>query len=87
MSGDDAVWTDYLAWLRQADDLNDPAEVFRAYGRTLGARGIADPKAHLGVVLRLVRARPDAWPLMFRQDLPQCRAAFHAAPNALLSRP
>ena len=84
MSGDDAVWADYLAWLRQADDLNDPAEVFRAYGRTLEARGFADPKAHLGVVLRLMRERPDAWPLMFDKIFRSAAPRFTPAPNALL---
>ncbi len=84
MSGDEAVWTDYLAWLRQAVDLDDPAEVFRAYGRTLHARGIADPTAHLGVVLRLMRQRPDAWPLMFDKIFRSAAPRFLPAPNALL---
>jgi SAM-dependent methyltransferase len=84
MSGDDAVWTPYLDWLRQADDLNDPAEVFRAYGRTLDARGVADPEAHLAVVLRLMRERPDAWPLMFDKIFRSAAPRFTSAPNALL---
>jgi SAM-dependent methyltransferase len=84
MSDDDAVWSDYLAWLRQAVDVNDPAEVFRAYGRTLDARGIADPKAHLGVVLRLMRERPDGWPVMFDKIYRSSAPRFTPAPNALL---
>jgi len=83
MSGDDVVWTDYLAWLRRADDLNDPAEAFRAYGRSLEGR-VADPKAHLGVALRLMRERPDAWPLMFDKIYRSAAPRFTPAPNALL---
>ena len=48
MSGDDAVWTDYLGWLRQAEDVNDPAEAFRAYGRSLDGR-VTNPKAPTSV--------------------------------------
>jgi len=84
MTDDDVVWADYLAWLRQTEDLNDPAEVFRAYGRTLDGRGIPDPKAHLGVVLRLMRERPDAWPLMFDKIFRSAAPRFTPAPNRLL---
>lgn len=84
MSGDDAIWADYLAWLRQADDVTDPAEVFRAYGRSLDARGVADPKAHVGAVLRLMRERPDGWPLLFDKIFRSAAPRFTPAPNALL---
>ena len=84
MPDDDAVWADYLGWLRQAHDLNDPAEVFRAYGLALQAHGVADPTATLGVVLRLMRERPEAWPLMFDTIYRSASPRFTPAPNALL---
>ena len=84
MVSDDTAWTDLLAWLRQADDLNDPAEVFRAYAKHLEAAGSPDPKAELGVVLRLMRTRPDAWPLMFDKIYRSAAPRFNPAPNALV---
>jgi predicted O-methyltransferase YrrM len=81
---DDAAWNDFLAWLRQADQLEDPAEVFRAYGAALQQRGAGDAKAALGIVLRLMRERPDAWPLMFDKIYRSAAPRVTPAPNALL---
>jgi SAM-dependent methyltransferase len=81
---DDDAWARLLGWLRDAADLNDPAEVFRAYGRFLDTTGSPDPKAELGIVLRLMRTRPDAWPLMFDKIYRSAAPRFTPAPNALL---
>jgi SAM-dependent methyltransferase len=81
---DDHAWAGFLAWLRDAHDLSDPGEVFRAYARALDARGAADPKAELAIVLRLMRTRPDGWPLMFDKIFRSAAPGFNPAPNALL---
>jgi SAM-dependent methyltransferase len=81
---DDQAWARLLGWLRDAADLNDPAEVFRAYGRFLETAASPDPQAELGIVLRLMRTRPEAWPLMFDRIYRSAAPRFNPAPNALV---
>jgi SAM-dependent methyltransferase len=84
--GDDAAWTEFLAWLRTAPAANGPLEVIQGFQKSLVAKGTpqAEAERRLNVVLRLMRERTDAWPLMFDRIYTSKTPSFSTTPNALL---
>ena len=84
--GDDAIWAEYLAYLRAAPGANGPLEMIQGFQKNLIAKGTpqADAERRLAVVLRLMRERTDAWPLMFDKIYASTTPNFSTTPNALL---
>lgn len=85
-SADDLAWQRFLAWLRVAPPVSGPLEVLQGYQATLTTPGRppADVGREMGVVLRLMRERNDAWPLMFDRIYASATPNFDTRPNALL---
>ncbi len=85
-SSDDLAWQRFLAWLKAAPPAAGPLEILQGYRASLtGAGGSpADAERALGVVLRLMRTRDDAWPLMFDRIYASATPNFDTRPNALL---
>ena len=66
-SPDDLAWQRFLGWLEVAPPANGPLEILQGYQASLAAQGRApaDAGREMGIVMRLMRERNDAWPLMF----------------------
>lgn len=64
---DDPAWQHFLQYLRTAPALPGPQEILQHYGQTLAREGLeqADIQRRVGVLLGLMRRRPEAWPLLF----------------------
>lgn len=85
-STDDLAWQRFLVWLRAAPPANGPLEILQGFQAALVAQGRppADAGREIGVVLRLMRERNDAWPLMFDKIYASPTPNFATTPNALL---
>lgn len=85
-STDDLAWQRFLGWLRAAPPANGPLEILEGFRASLVAQGRppADAGRETGVVLRLMRERDDAWPLMFDTIYASPTPNFDTKPNALL---
>lgn len=83
---DDAAWERFLGWLRTAPPASGPLEILQGYQKRLvtDGRPPADAGREMGVVMRLMRDRNDAWPLMFDRIYASATPNFSTAPNALL---
>jgi len=83
---DDAVWQAYLTWLRVAPPANGPLELLQGFQKASVAKGTppAEAERQLNTVLRLMRDRNDAWPLMFDKLYASATPNFSTRPNALL---
>lgn len=83
---DDLVWQRFLAWLAVAPPANGPLEILQGYRASLTAKGLvpADAGEEMGSVMRLMRERNDAWPLMFNRIYASATPNFDTKPNALL---
>lgn len=85
-SADDLAWERFLAWLPVAPAANGPLEILQGYQATLATAGGSPGAAgrEMGAVLRLMRERDDAWPLMFNRIYASATPNFDTRPNALL---
>jgi len=85
-SNDDAVWQSFVTWLRSAPSANGPLELLQGFVKASVAKGTtpADAERELNTVLRLMRDRNDAWPLMFDKIYASATPNFSTKPNALL---
>jgi 2-polyprenyl-3-methyl-5-hydroxy-6-metoxy-1,4-benzoquinol methylase len=85
-STDDLAWQRFLGWLRGAPPANGPLEILQGFQASLVAQGRppADAGQEGGIVLRLMRERDDAWPLMFDKIYASPTPNFDTKPNALL---
>jgi SAM-dependent methyltransferase len=85
-SADDGTWKDFLTWLREAPPANGVLEIIQGYQRDLRAKGFEplEVDRRLNSVLRLMRSRTDAWPLMFDRIYTSATPNFSTRPNALL---
>jgi SAM-dependent methyltransferase len=85
-SADDAAWQRFLGWLKAAPPASGPLEILKDYQASLTAQGRApeDAGREMGVVMRLMRERNDAWPLMFDRIYKSATPNFDTRPNALL---
>lgn len=83
---DDVAWQRFLGWLRVAPSANGPLEMLQGYQASLTTQGRtpADAGREMGVVLRLMRERNDAWPLMFDKIYASATPNFDTKANALL---
>ena len=83
---DDQAWSDFLRWLKSAPPANGPLEIFNGYRAAVQSRGLpaADAERHLGAVMRLMRERDDAWPLIFDNIFTSRTPNFSNAPSPLL---
>ena len=83
---DDGTWREFLAWLRVAPPASGVLEIIQGYQRDLVAKGVEPPEAErrLNSVLRLMRDRTDAWPLMFDRIYASATPNFSTKPNGLL---
>lgn len=83
---DDAVWADYLAYLRAAPPADGPLELIQGFHKSLIVKGTppADAERRLAVMLRLMRERTEAWPLMFDRIYASAAPNFSTKPNAFL---
>jgi SAM-dependent methyltransferase len=82
----DAAWQHFLAYLRAAPPLAGVQEMFRHYQRTLGEDGLSQQEAErrVGMLLGLMRERPDAWPLLFDRIYASPAPNVVGQPNAFL---
>lgn len=85
-SPDDLAWQRFLAWLHVAPAANGPLEILQGYQASLAAKGFQpeDAGKEMGVVMRLMRERSDAWPLMFNRIYTSATPSFDTKPNMLL---
>ncbi len=85
-AADDLAWRRFLDWLRDAPPANGPLELLQGFQASLTAQGRApaDVGREMGVVMRLMRERNDAWPLMFDRIYKSATPNFDTLPNALL---
>ncbi len=85
-TADDLAWRQFLDWLRVAPPANGPLEILQGFQASLTAQGLApaDAAREMGVVMRLMRERNDAWPLMFDRIYKSATPNFDTLPNALL---
>jgi len=85
-SADDLAWQRFLGWLKVAPPANGPLEILQGYQASLTSQGLApvDAGRELGAVMRLMRERHDAWPLMFDRIYTSATPNFDTKPNALL---
>ena len=85
-SADDLAWQRFLGWLRGAPPASGPLEVLQGFQASLVAAGrpAVDAGREMGVVLRLMRERNDAWPLMFDKIYASATPNFDTRPNAWL---
>ncbi len=85
-SNDDVVWQSFLTWLRAAPPANGPLELLQGFVKASVGKGTApaDADRELNTVLRLMRDRNDAWPLMFDKIYASATPNFSTKPNALL---
>ncbi len=85
-SPDDLAWQRFLGWLKVAPPANGPLEILQGYRASLAAQGRepADAGREMGAVMRLMRERNDAWPLMFDRIYKSATPNFDTKPNALL---
>jgi len=85
-SPDDLAWQRFLAWLKVAPPASGPGEILQAYQRSLAVPGTTPVGIgpEMGTVMRLMRERDDAWPLMFDRIYKSATPNFDTLPNALL---
>jgi SAM-dependent methyltransferase len=85
-SVDDRAWSDFLGWLQTAPQASGPAEILNGYRAAVRSRGgpPAEADAQLGVVMRLMRERTDAWVIIFRNVYGSRTPNFSVAPSPLL---
>lgn len=83
---DDSAWQRFLDWLKAAPAANGPLEILQGYQKSLIAdrRLPAEAGREMGVVMRLMRDRNDAWPLMFDRIYASATPNFNTQPNGLL---
>jgi len=83
---DDVAWQRFLNWLKAAPVANGPLEILQGYQKSLTADGRPPAEAgrEMGAVMRLMRDRNDAWPLMFDRIYASATPNFSTAPSALL---
>ena len=83
---DDRAWTDFLQWLKKAPQASGPLEILNAYRTAVQSRGLPPEESdrQLAIVLRLMRDRTDAWPLMFDNIYVSRTPNFSTAPSPLL---
>jgi SAM-dependent methyltransferase len=85
-AGDDVVWQEFLTWLKAAPPASGPLELLQGFQKGLAGKGVPmqESEQRLNVVLRLMRERTDAWPLMFDKIYASATPNFSTKPNALL---
>lgn len=85
-SPDDLVWQRFLGWLKVAPPADGPLEILQGYQAMLAGQGTPLPEIGqaMGTVMRLMREREDAWPLMFDRIYKSTTPNFDTKPNALL---
>jgi len=83
---DDPTWQSFLGYLRDSPPANGPLEMIQGFRKDQVVRGAAPEEAdrRLNIVLRLMRERTDAWPLMFDKIYASTTPNFSTRPNALL---
>lgn len=85
-SADDLAWQQFVGWLKSAPPASGPLEILQGYQASLKADGRSpdDAGRAMGIVMRLMRDRNDAWPLMFDRIYASATPNFDTRPNALL---
>ena len=85
-SADDIVWQRFLVWLKTAPPASGPLEILKGYQASLAAQGRPPEEAgrEFGTVMRLMRDRNDAWPLMSDRIYKSTTPNFDTRPNAWL---
>lgn len=85
-SPDDLAWQRFLGWLKTAPPASGPLEILQGYKGSLAKQGAppAEVGREMGAVMRLMREREDAWPLMFDRIYKSATPNFDTKPNALL---
>ena len=83
---DDQIWQEFLAWLKVAPAADGPLEILQGYQKDQSAKGVPPPEIgqRFNTVLRLMRDRNEAWPLMFDKIYVSATPNFNTKPNALL---
>lgn len=83
---DEAIWTDFCAWLPTAPTVSNPVELFRHYRERQAAAGAsaAEIDARLTTVQAMMRARTDGWRLIFDNIYAHRTPGFTTQPTALL---
>lgn len=83
---DERAWADFLQWLKTAPQANGPLEILNGYRAAVQSRGLPpeDSDRQLAIVMRLMRDRTDAWPLIFDNIYASRTPNFSTAPSPLL---
>ncbi len=83
---DDQVWSEFLAYLKQAPTLNGPLEALQGFEKSLVATGVPTQESirQSGIVKRLISVRGDWWPLMFDRIYASDRPNFSQDPSSVL---
>ena len=81
-------WRAFLEWLPQTAPAANVEAVLRNFRVHLLARGLIAPETDqaLADVTRLMRTRPEAWPLIFDKVYSSPTPGFSTQPNALVAR-
>jgi len=86
-TSDERIWQQYLSWLPSAPPTDSVAQIYAAYQKRLLSDGVseADAKAHIAVIRKMSRTRPEARRIIFNNLYSNANASgFSAKPNALL---
>jgi SAM-dependent methyltransferase len=85
-SADDQTWGEFLTYMKGSPPVNGPLEMIQGFQRSLAAKGLQPPEIgqRMNTVLRLMRDREDAWPLMFDKIYVSATPNFSVKPNATL---
>jgi SAM-dependent methyltransferase len=82
---DERAWADFLQWLKAAPQASGPLEILSGYRAAVQSRGLppVESDRQLTTVMRLMRDRNDAWPLIFDSIYASRTPNFSTAPSPL----
>ena len=85
-AGADPAWQHFLSYLHTAPPLPGPQELLQDYQKALAREGLGrgEIEQRIGTLLRLMRKRSEAWPLLFDRIYASPAPNVSDSPNALL---
>jgi len=86
-TADEAVWKKFLAWLPTVPPSDNPGNLIGQFQRHLEKSGAspADAAASTPAIMRMMKASPDGWQLIFNKIYTSKTPGFSTKPNALLT--
>ena len=85
-TSDEAVWRRFLAWLPTVPPSDNPGNLIGQFQAHLTASGAKSAEAIASgpAIMRMMKASPDGWQLMFNKIYSSKTPGFSTKPNALL---